>query len=142
MTQPRNFVIRDNGVKNLVINAINNLPMLDNVVFEVVIRVFKQKRSNDQNALYWVRVTEISKQAWFGSRQFDEDTIHEHLKRELLPEVTVKGVEKWMILPTGERVLRMSTGDLNTAEFSDYFIKVEAFAAELGVKMSDSRFYR
>jgi len=141
MTQQRSIVINGDKARFIAINAINNLPIDGNSFFEVVIRVFKKKRSNDQNNLYWVRLGEISKQAWIDGRQFTDDVIHEHVKRELLPDTCTKGIEKWMILPSGERTLKMSTGDLNTKEFAEYFTQVEAFAADLGVMMSDSRHY-
>jgi len=140
--QARSFVLKSESIRELIIRAIQNLPVANDQVFEIVIRIFKPKRSNPQNNLYWVRLDEISEQAWFGTRQFDADTIHEFVKRKFLPEVTAKGVEKWRWLPDGGRVLRMSTTDLDTKEFSEYFIQVEAFAADLGVMMSDSRFYK
>ena len=59
--------------------------------------------------------------------------LHEHCKREFLPESCAKGVEKWGYLPSGERILTMSTTDLNTAEFADYMHQVFAFGGELGV---------
>lgn len=95
---------------------------------------YSKPRSSEQNALMWVWLAVIAEHAWTAGRRFDADTWHEHMKREHLPERTAKGKEKWRILPTGERVLALSTTDLSTAEMSDYMNRLEAYAVtELGV---------
>ena len=105
---------------------------------EVRVSVHKAKRSSEQNALYWVLLTQISEQAWVAGRQFAPEVWAEHMKRELLPEETARGVKKWRHLPNGDRVLAMSTGDLNVSEFSTYVEKLQAKAAvELGVIFND-----
>lgn len=98
---------------------------------------YLKKRTDEQNALMWVWMSEIAEQAWVAGRRFDEDTWHEHMKRENLPDTCEKGVEKWRYLPSGERILQMSTTDLNTAEFSEYLTRLAAMAAnDLGVTLS------
>jgi hypothetical protein len=105
---------------------------------EVRVSVHKAKRSSEQNALMWVLLTAIADQAWVAGRQFDAEVWHEHLKRELLPEETARGVAKWRYLPSGDRVLAMSTTDLDVSEFSTYVEKLQAKAAvELGVIFND-----
>ena len=101
---------------------------------EVRVSVHKAKRSTEQNALYWVLLTQIAEQAWVAGRQFAAEVWAEHMKRELLPEETARGVQKWRYLPNGDRDLAMSTTDLNVSEMSTYVEKLQAKAAvELGV---------
>lgn len=105
---------------------------------EVRVSVYKAKRSTEQNALMWVLLTQIADQAWVAGRQFAAEVWAEHFKRELLPEETARGVKKWKFLPNGERVLAMSTSNLNVSEFSTYLEKLQAKAAvELGVIFND-----
>lgn len=105
---------------------------------EVRVSVHKAKRSSEQNSLMWVLLTQIADQAWVAGRQFDAEVWHEHNKRELLPEETARGVKKWDYLPNGDRVLAMSTTDLDVSEFSTYLEKLQAKAAvELGVIFND-----
>ena len=105
---------------------------------EVRVSVHKAKRSSEQNALMWVLLTQIAEQSWVAGRQFDAEVWHEHNKRELLPEETARGVKKWDYLPSGDRVLAMSTTDLDVSEFSTYLEKLQAKAAvELGVIFND-----
>ena len=101
---------------------------------EVRVLVHKAHRSSQQNALHWVLLTTIEEQAWVGGRQFDVETWNEHMKRELLPEETARGVKKWRHLPDGSRTLSMSTSDLDVTEMTDYLDQLQAKAVtELGV---------
>ena len=102
---------------------------------EVSVSVYKAKRSKDQNNLMWALLEQIAQQAFVGGRRFEAEVWHEHMKRELLPDETLKGVKKWRVLPSGHRDLGMGTTDLNTAEFSLYLEALQAKAAsELGVE--------
>ena len=98
--------------------------------------VYRKDRSAEQNSLMWVWLEQISRDVWVAGRQFDCKVWNEHAKRELLPETCAKGVDKWTVLPTGERVLAMSTTDLNVAEMGDYLDRLSAWAAvEHGVEL-------
>ena len=98
---------------------------------------YKKTRSNEQNALMWVWLTQIGVDAWVAGRRFDAETWNEHFKRECLPETCSKGVDKWRVLPIGERVLVMSTTDLNVDEMSVYMTAFSAMAAvEFGVTLT------
>ena len=130
------IVISDIRTKSLAINAITNLPIEPR--HQVTIALHKRKRRNQQNRLMWAALNDISKQAWIDYRRFSAEVLHEHCKREFLPETCAKGVEKWGYLPSGERILIMSTTDLNTAEFADYMHQVFAFGGELGVVFESS----
>ena len=95
---------------------------------------YRLNRSQEQNALMWVWLTHASQHAWVAGQQFSAETWNEHFKRELLPERNAKGMAKWHHLPSGERVLAMSTRDLNVGEMSRYMLALQAaLATELGV---------
>ena len=102
----------------------------------VTVAPYKKTRTSEQNALMWVWLTQISKEAWVGGKQFDAETWHEHCRREFLPETNARGDEKWLVLPGGDRLCVMSTTRLNTEEMSLYMDAIDAFAAvELGVEI-------
>lgn len=131
----RVIVLHGRSHRDMAKHAIDCLP--PGVLYEVVIRDHEQDRKSEQNRLYWKRLDEISAQAFIGGKRYDSRVLHEYAKRGFLPDACHKNVEKWCILPSGERELCMGTGDLTVHEFSDYLIKVEAFGASLGVKFSD-----
>lgn len=112
----------------------------DKQVLRVSLTVSKKKRTNPQNSLYWVLVTNVSQSFWLDNKQFSEESIHELFKRMFLPNECAKKdkngnkIQKWIDVPFGERRLNMSTTDLDVSEFSEYFTKVEAYVVgELGV---------
>ncbi|MEY4952512.1 MAG: hypothetical protein RL299_936 [Pseudomonadota bacterium] len=102
---------------------------------EVRVSVWKPKATDEQRSLIWVINEQIAQQAWVAGRCFDAETWHEQMKRELLPEQTSRGVQKWRVLSNGERLLGMSTENLNRAEKSDYIDALLARAADLGVEV-------
>lgn len=102
---------------------------------EVRVSVWKPKATDAQRAIIWIINDQIAEQAWVGGRRYDAECWHEQAKRELLPDVTSRGVEKWRILSNGERLLHMSTENLNRAEKSAYIDALLAFAADLGVEV-------
>lgn len=100
---------------------------------EVRVSVWKPRASDAQRSLIWVINQQIADQAWVAGRRFEAETWHEHAKRELLPEKTNKGVDKWRVLANGDRVLHMSTESLDREEKTVYIDKLLAFAGSLGV---------
>lgn len=95
---------------------------------------YKRSRSDEQNALMWVWLTQVKEQAWVNGQQFDEETWHEHYKREFLPEVNARGDHKWRYLPDGTRQCIGSTTRLKTDEMSLYMQKLDTdIHATLGV---------
>lgn len=102
---------------------------------EVTVTEWKPRASDGQRALIWVINQHIADQAWVGGQRFEADTWHEQLKRELLPDETRKGVPKWKLLANGERMLNMSTEDLDREEKTEYITALLAYAAELGVEV-------
>lgn len=135
----RSLILRTPAIRDLAVAAIANLPTDQDNPLEVVIRPYRAQRKLEQLGLYWIRLKEISEQAYIGGRRYSDDVLHEHFKREFLPDETSKGVQKWTYLPSGERVLKMGTGDLNVSEFAAYLTQVEAFGAGLGVMFTDGR---
>jgi hypothetical protein len=103
---------------------------------EVRVTVWKPRASDEQRALIWVINEQIAQQAWIGGRRFDAETWHEQCKRELLPEESKRGVQKWRVLANGERVLHMSTENLDRHEKSEYLQALLAFAGSLGVDVA------
>ena len=101
-------------------------------------------RNKDQNALMWAGpLRDIANQAYVNGQTYSADVWHEHFKREFLPEeaeteLTREGYQKWRYLPSGERILKASTGDLTTKGFSIYLEQIYAYGASLGVQFGVS----
>lgn len=101
-------------------------------------------RNKDQNALMWAGpLRDIANQAYVNGKTYSADVWHEHFKREFLPEeadieLTREGYQKWRYLPSGERILKASTGDLTTRGFSIYLEQIYAYGASLGVQFGVS----
>lgn len=101
-------------------------------------------RNKDQNALMWAGpLRDIANQAYVNGQTYSIDVWHEHFKREFLPEeadteLTREGYQKWRHLPSGERILKASTGDLTTKGFSIYLEQIYAYGASLGVQFGVS----
>ena len=53
---------------------------------------YRMNRSQEQNALMWVWLTQTADQAWVQGQRFSAETWNEHFKRELLPERNAKGL--------------------------------------------------
>jgi len=84
------------------------------------------KRSLDQNRLYWALLSDISDNAWLDGRQFSRDAWHEHFRALYLPKIES---------PSGP--YPASTKSLTVAEFSRYIEKIEAYAtSELGIELT------
>ena len=103
----------------------------------------RESRSLEQQALMWIRLDEVAKQAWVDGKQFADTTWHEAMKREYLPEEpgpsksARKGYRKWDYLPNGERVLVGSTTQLTVFGMSEYMEQLMAYGAgTLGVHFS------
>jgi hypothetical protein len=126
------IIINSEENRQTTIDKIRWLELKDN--YFVDIRKHKAKRTNQQNKTYWARINDISEQVYIDGRRYSQDVWHEHCKREFLPEVSNSGCEKWSYLPNGGRYLTMGTGDLDTKEFYDYRLQVEACGSNLGVK--------
>jgi len=113
------FILRTPEVRRNALLAIQSLPA--HPLQEVVIREHKKRRTNPQNAYYWVLVTTLAQ--W--SAETPED-MHELLAYRLLP-VRHKELDGKII------ALRTSTASLSTREFSAYVDQVQALIQSMGL---------
>ena len=94
--------------------------------YAVDISVKKDKRSLDQNRLYWL---------WIGCLESetgnDKDILHHELRMMFLPRKQGNINGRTVEMPT-------STTALNTSQMKQYLDKVQVFAAsELGIHLPD-----
>ena len=132
----KTYILRDENVMRLMWAFLkaNAKDMADKgQPLEARITVYKKSATDPQRSLIWIINEQIAQGAWVRGRRFDAETWHEYAKRELLPEETRRGVQKWLALPDGQRELTMSTENLDREEKSTYIDKLLAFAAEQGV---------
>ena len=118
----RNFVLRDEGVR---LRAIDFLRALDlTTCYELTFRLFKAKRSTEQNARYWAIVGIIASDTGHTA-----DEIHEFCKREFLGFTVVSVLDR-------EVEVVKSTANLKTKAFAEYCERVESWAAtDMGVRL-------
>lgn len=95
------------------------------------VEISEPRRSNDQNALMWVYLTEISRQVkWHGltlSPEDWKDVLSAGLKREVRTVPNIDG--------NGFVALGMRTSTLTKAEMTDLIELILAFAAREGVNL-------
>jgi len=83
----------------------------------------KEKRTINQNSLYWLWIACLSAET--GN---DSETLHEYFKSSYLPI-------KLDIIFDKEVTRLTSTTKLNTAEFKAYLDKIQLFAGEQGITL-------
>lgn len=89
------------------------------------------RRSNPQNARYWVLLHAMSEKLRPGGNQFSAETFHVWAKSKFLGCVDYR-------LPSGKTMtIPRSTADLDAAEFSEFMTRVEEFANNAGVFLED-----
>lgn len=90
--------------------------------YPIRVKITKSKgRSLSQNALYWMWLGEISKQAKVNGGVFDPEIWHEYLKKYFCPEKTI-------FMPAGANIAVKSTAKLDKPEMHHYLNKVEQWA--------------
>lgn len=97
---------------------------LEGQEIEVILRGYRQRRSDSQNAYYWGVVLPLLGE-YCG---YEVQEIHEVMRMKFL-----------LVHPNGRMPFVRSTSDLNTAEFSEYVEQCRRFGAELGVAIPKSR---
>lgn len=131
-------IIRANSQKKVLklraTTYINNLEPEEGREFEVLVKVYKNKRSLEQNAYYWGVIIEyMSKELGYH-----KDEAHETLRAHLLPVVgRVKvpaykdefGVKR----PGQDAPIYQSTTKLNTKEMGEYIDQCIILLAGMGV---------
>jgi hypothetical protein len=141
--QRRPFFLKTEEIRQNLIKVIQNLPLDELKPLHVVIDEFHPGRKPSQQALLFAGpMTDISKQAWFSGRQHSVETLHEHCKREFLPEefdieLCLQGYQKWGVTMHGDRYLIGSTTQLTVKGYSLYLEQVFAFGAAHGVQFSE-----
>ena len=89
------------------------------------------RRSNPQNALLWLLYHKMAEQLKPNGQKYSAEAYHTYYKSKFL------GCQD-MTMPNGKTIpIPNSTTELDVAEFSDFFTKVEADAAEHGVFLDD-----
>jgi beta-xylosidase len=90
------------------------------------------RRSLDQNALMWSRLTDISQQVeWYGQKLTAEDW-KDVMSASLRKCRVVPGIDAGTFVPLG-----MRTSDMSKAEMADLLELIAAFGAERGVKFGE-----
>ncbi len=91
------------------------------------------KRTTDQNALMWARLTEISRQVvWYGQK-LSADDWKDVFTASLRRARVVPGLDAGTYVPLG-----MRTSDMTKQEFSDLLELINAFAAEHNVTFEEA----
>lgn len=131
------FVLRNEQIVRRALDCVRRVfefsrTAANDVVFEVVVRVYESRRSIEQNRLYWAVLRDISEQFVLHGMRYTPDELHESLKLHFL------GSTDYVDPCTGEiRRNPLSTTDLKTGEFSDYVTQVMAWAADRGIEFSE-----
>ena len=107
--------------KTKVIDYINRLPETKQYVVEVKLK--RNRRSVDQNSLYWCWLSCIMDET--GEHK---DDLHEYFKQHFL------GVDERFVFNKYQVVVTKSTTKLDTKQMTDYLERIQQFAsAELGI---------
>jgi len=123
------FVLQNDTVLHRALNAISrkyasSKDVTPKKTYAVQIKLAESKRSVAQNNLYFAWCTDIANQS--GETKTN---VHEHLSGSFLPHQVFN--TKW-----GFKTRRKSTKDLNTKEFTDYLMRVDEWARDMGYDLS------
>ena len=110
--------------KNQKIEAIKFIDNLFAQDKRVTIVITKEKRTLDQNRLYWLWLSCIAKET--GN---DKDDLHEYFIYKYLNPELIQVFEKMIYK-------RLSTTQLDTKQFTEYLNKIQIFAnTELAIEL-------
>ncbi len=124
------MVIQQKSDLEAFISAALSLPLDKPLVAEL--KPHKRKRSLDQNALYWMWLTELSRYLQSRGREFaTKEWCHDAMRHSFL------GYERKELIDvtTGEVQARQtlrSTTSLSTGAFTFYLEQIEAWALNIG----------
>lgn len=145
---PVNVVIRDDYGKRKAVTLINNLKLFEGERLEVVIRPYKETRSQQQHKLYWKWITIIADETGHS-----KDQMHEQLKRRfLLPILEREDAQFGQIMANLRKawrdghkelaeqlnaavVLNASTTVLSVGSMTEYLNSVKDFADEHDIQV-------
>lgn len=107
---------------------------IDGVPAGTVVEFKKPRRSLDQNALLWSRLTEIAGQIeWYGVKLSPDDW-KTMFSASLRKARVVPGLDAGSFVPLG-----MRTSDMTKDEMTALLDLIDAFAAERGVVFKENR---
>ena len=125
--EKRTIIRANNQEKQLKFNAttfINNLEPEEGREFEVLVRIYKPRRSLEQNRYYWgVVIDYMSRELGYTANE-----CHEILKSELLPKKSVE-------FKGSVRSVTASTSDLTTKEFGEYIDQCAVILASMEIAL-------
>jgi hypothetical protein len=91
----------------------------------------RNKRSSEQNRLYWTLLHEIADKLILKTGSFSAEQWHLYFKQRFLGSDEVR-------LPNGKVIqIPKSTADLPVDDMSKYYTQVEVWASEHGVFLGD-----
>ena len=97
---------------------------------KLVITIEEQKRSNEQNALLWSVLSDLSKQVQWHGEKLTKDEYKDLLTAGLKKQRAIPGIDGGFV------VLGTSTSKMSKADMSDLITMAHAFGDERGVKWS------
>ena len=90
-----------------------------------------ENRSDPQNRLMWVRLTELSRQVNWHGQKLTPDEWKDVMTAALKKQRVVPGVDGGFV------VLGMRTSQMNRAEMTELLELIAAFGAQQGVKFAE-----
>lgn len=97
--------------------------------WRVSIKGWRESRSCSQNKLYWLWMTELSKQAKVDGKEFSGEIWAEFFKKYYCPS---KAVE----MPLGESSITKTTTNLDTGEMHHYLNNIQAWCMSEGYQLT------
>jgi len=120
------LVLANDTIRAKAADWVRRLPKDTRVEFKA------PRRSLDQNALMWQRLTEIAEQVeWYGAKLSAEDW-KDVLSASLRKARVVPGIDPGTYVPLG-----MRTSDMSKQEMTDLLELIAAFGSERGVVFRD-----
>jgi len=93
--------------------------------YRVTIVGWREKRSNDQNSLYWKWMGELAPQIKVNGVKFNAEIWAEFFKKYYCPEKTID-------MPLGEPSVVKSTTELDTGEMHHYLNQIQSWCMREG----------
>ncbi|WP_024904487.1 recombination protein NinB [Robbsia andropogonis] len=124
MSDKQTFILAHRAARQSAMRAISYAP--DGFVCEVKPR----KRSNDQNALMWALLTEVSEQVEWHGRKLSPESWKCVFSAALKKQDVVPGLNGDFV------VLGQSTSRMTVRELSELVELIQAFGAEQGVSFT------
>lgn len=119
----RVFILRTNTIRNHAVRFIGECALTDPPL-EVIVRKHQDKRSRDQNALYWAWLHVIADET--GNAAED---VHEAFKTMFLSAKVMR------LGNTYVGTINPSTARLPIGAFGEYMDRIAAWAAQNGIRL-------